>query len=95
MTEIPAGVASSEFQLYNTYNTWQSLPFLVIETAIICQISWISLSAKRVNLMFQKQPDTLHFVAEINCVLFRQLKQRGAFSGLCKDGTNDKTMTKY
>ena len=62
MTEIPAGVASSEFQLYNTYLTES----LVIETAIICQISWISQSAKWVNLMFQKQPDTLHFVAEIN-----------------------------
>ena len=39
MTEIPAGVASREFQLYNTYTTWQSLPFFVIKTAIIFQIS--------------------------------------------------------
>ena len=88
MTEIPAGVASSEFQLYNTESAFSCdrhrhhlsdlLDFIECQTGIF---------------HVSKATRHRHFAAEINCILFRPLKQRGAFSGLCKDVRPDKTIT--
>ena len=95
MTEIPATVASNEFQLFGIYmkESASSCELILIYTQhshpslILCSLDLLDFKQRHMHKVdvskATRHPSTLQLSSITD--FFEQLKTRGAFSNLCKD----------
>ena len=95
MTEIPATVASNEFQLFGIYmkESASSCELILIYTLhshpslILCSLDLLDFKQRHMHKVdvskATRHPSTLQLSSITD--FFEQLKTRGAFSNLCKD----------